>query len=487
MKTLHTRLIQLLFIASFASFGLQASEAIRVLNRNFEFDLLPEHDNKTNNVTGWVKLDRGESGVYLPDFDFNYSLDYSAPSYALVAFLDASGGIKQRTPEELKLNETYTLNFDTGWRDDQMDLHFVVRIKAGEQVIKEVFSRDLTIERGKWHNNQVKIETDASMPIGEPITIEFQNLALFSDYQVNLDNIEFYRGKKDFLQQSHNKQSVQLITESITYQIPEQFEYYYQLDNYLRNRQIVSPALVTIEVNDCSNFSFYGLAHPNGDSIQIIGNQASPESCVLRNSIRLDSKHSLGLLDGFTIQGNNWNKSIGIRASKMATINLGSSMIIRGFERGIVAELDSSVTADGVVVEDNSGIGFHATTGSHISANNAISRNNGQGFVAEADSVIEANNAEAFNNAGDGFVSKYRGTLHANNSIADANENGYRSHGRAIINAHGANARNNRQIGYYATDMSLQDLKDATFSGNATSNSPEFGTTTDNYHSILKR
>ncbi len=474
--------------------GATFANNITILNKNFESDFIPVATGYTTSISGWVNSGAGNIRVQVPESN---GIQYeSIGDQAQVAVLDAGGRISQATKIPLVENETYTLKFDSGWRNDQLGQHVVGRLKANGLVLAQLHSDDFSKSKGNWSTETFSFTADSTMPLGKLVVVEFQNLALIPDFQANIDNVHLSiagTGVTKLPQASLG--SITLINTDTTLKVPETYSDINAALASLNDKRIQPGYKVTIKVSDCSNQTYtqpIDIYHPNANKIHIIGNVDLPSACVLQfngtSGIVANNGNQLGKIDGFTIKGDLSPGTTGLHAILSSMITTGESITVSSFARGIVAEHDATIIANNVTSENNIDIGVYSYSGGYIAANSAVSSGNLAGFVAEGASIIEANNAEALNNIENGFASLYNSTLRASNSTSKSNQkDGFYSRGMSTIVAAGSAATDNTNNGYHATSMSFQDIQDSTNSGNGVSHSPAINTSSGNFRSVLKK
>ncbi|MCD4485042.1 hypothetical protein LQR31_11200 [Chromobacterium vaccinii] len=263
----------------------------------------------------------------------------------------------------------------------------------------------------------------------------------------------------------------------LAYRVPQDFPTPWEAMDFLRGKQIGAGTLVRISVADGVYTLPPGivldLSHPQGDQIQLIGNQIDPAKCVLmasfpptNNAVACSNGHRFGLLDGFRVdlpqKASKPNNVSGIIAVNGSYINLGSKIQVNNFYYGINASYGSTIHADFAQVSNAGDVGIWAFCGSQISArharsSNCVDRDNqwGYGFQAEYASQIDCEGAYASGNLNGGFAALSGSVTRALNTISENNlGSGYFSLFRGVVEAWGGQARNNGRFGWECADGS---------------------------------
>ena len=214
-----------------------------------------------------------------------------------------------------------------------------------------------------------------------------------------------------------------------------------------------------------------------GPRVGILGNTSDPSKCVLKiactnnqSCFNLEKGHSLGSINGFTIQGYNghasngyWNANCyggGIRVTDGSTVNIGSAMVINDMYYGIQAKFGAYVECDaGVVVNRAGDCGVHAYAAS-IKCNGIRvtdcrdGTTLGFGITAEAGGFVDATNSEATGNYLAGFYSN-GGHMWASHCTSHHNiTHGFYAINGGMMEANYSNAYDNPDCGFVASDGS---------------------------------
>ena len=214
-----------------------------------------------------------------------------------------------------------------------------------------------------------------------------------------------------------------------------------------------------------------------GPRVGILGNTGDASKCVLKiactdnqSCFNLEKGHSLGKINGFTIQGYNghagdgtWNDNCygcGIRATDGSSVSIGSAMIINDMYYGIQAKFGASIDCDpGIVINRAGDCGVHAYAAS-IKCNYirvADCRDGtslGFGVTAEAGGFVDATHSEATGNYKAGFYSN-GGHMWASFCVSHHNvTHGFYALNGGMMEANHSNAYDNPDCGFVATDGS---------------------------------
>lgn len=214
-----------------------------------------------------------------------------------------------------------------------------------------------------------------------------------------------------------------------------------------------------------------------GPRVGILGNTSDPTKCVLKiactenqSCFNLENGHSLGMINGFTIQGYNghagggyWNPECygsGIRAANGSSVGVGGAMIINDMYYGIQAKFGASINCgQGIVVNRAGDCGVHAYAAS-INCNNIRvtdcrdGTTLGFGITAEAGGFVDATGSEATGNYKAGFYSN-GGHMWASKCVSHHNiTHGFYALNGGMMEANHSNAYDNPDCGFVATDGS---------------------------------
>ncbi len=189
-----------------------------------------------------------------------------------------------------------------------------------------------------------------------------------------------------------------IITSNLTINVPSDYATLQAALTALSSHKALDTATVTIQIAD-GTYSFSSpLVIPRGvgGNLQIIGNVASPGSVILSFSggssgFVLVGNQFLNLINGMTIDGGSpATGSAGVGAYHSSSVTIGSATIIKNFNYGVTASLNSSVICNGITVASNT-VGVASNTGSGVWANSVTATSNvNNGFYANYSGVIVA-------------------------------------------------------------------------------------------------
>ena len=458
-----------------ASFNLFAAEAV-VLNHDFEYDTISEETGKTTNITGWVSRHTGTIGIHQPLGDgvhFN-----NIANQQQVAYLDAGGRINQATDLILSAEKSYTLTFDAGYHLEQVGQNFVVRIMADGLVQSQVHSNQFNMQPGEWGTYSITHTTTNENPLGKPVIVEFQNLATTTGFQVNIDNVRLTDANAIT---ASNNPGVGVIDEDTTLLVPSQFANINKALDYLKRRTITVGATVTIQVDDCTNQVYDQpiLAnHDNGRAIEIVSGLTYPEECILQfngsHGIVVSNGYTLGMINGFTLQGNQTPGTVGLLADKGSSIPGGYNMKAIGFDDGVKSNNGSFIYTPFLNANNNIGTGFMASKRAMVDAYYGVAEYNKNGFQSIDSSFVYPRYAKASFNQQDGFNINNNSVMHSEYSESFNNDgSGYVATNHSIGRNGGANSYNNLEFGTYAGEYGYITGVSAT--NNGTNHSPHYG------------
>lgn len=423
-----------------------AADKGTVLNHNFESDALPIETLKNTQVAGWLNAGTGAIGVYVPVDSMDYT---DTGSHSQVAYLEGGGKIRQGLPAKVVAGETYTLTFDAGRPLDQDSMFVTAKMVANSFTLAQTAVNHTQVDKGEWVSHSVSFTADSTMPISSPIVVEFHNLLFDSASQVDIDNVQLTATGGLPNTQVRNFDQIE---ESTTLSVPSDYANINEALASLHDKFIANDAIVTIQVEDCSNQVYDApieILHPHGKQIEILGNTADPASCVLQfngsSGFDISSKRKLRLLNGFHIKGNRVNTTHGVGATKGASIRLGANTIISGFYNGIEATFNGRIYANTVLINKNAGSGVVSQYSGFVQANGTQSKENDlHGFYAVDGGIIEANQSKGLSNTVHGYFSENFGHIQSQEAEASGNANtGFFATGKSFLDATSGVANNN--------------------------------------------
>ena len=436
---------------------------IRILNRNFDSDAIPPNPGYLTHISGWVKSGFGNIGVKAPQSGVHYN---DIGHHGLVGFLEEGARLTQTADTLLQNGETYTLTFEAGKPLGSLGQDFIVRFKADGLALAQQQFDSTSVPLGDWATHSFSFTATSDMPVGKPLVVEFQNSATTSGYELNIDNVYLEgAGTGDPLPPKvEGNNGLIMVGVNLTLKVPEVFADINAALNYMEDKFIKVGKTVTIKVSDCTNQNFTQpivVDHPNGDSIHIVGKSTSPSDCVLNfngsSGFIVKNNRSLGLLDGFHINGTEAPSSSGVYADMGASIHLGENLWVSNFATGIYANELSRIFADKVTSFGNSGNGFYASFNSIIRAEEAHSYDNGSsGYSTYHNGLLFADYARASNNTHNGFLASNHSFLRADHATATNSAQGFYAHNMGGVSARFASSSSS-STDYYSFYLSFLD------------------------------
>ena len=411
---------------------------LTVLNHNFDFDAIPPSPGYTTSITGWVNNGYGDIGVVAPVADGN---DYTnVGGRAQVAYLNEGGRISQTISTSLVNDETYTLSFDVGQNLNQTNHNFVARVKAQGHVLAQLQSDSFTIPSGGFTSQTLQFTATSDMPIGQPVVVEFYNLATTTGQRVDLDNVTFATAGTGTDAPADNLGPFTMIMEDTTLLVPDHYPNINVALRYLDDKQIKAGKTVTIKVTDCTNQMYtesINVAHPNGDAIHFLGDTQEPLNCTLQfngtSGFVVENGNRIGWIEGFNIVGDLTADTYGISASDGGMSKVGENTVVSYFSSGMYAHNEGMIFADGTYAHHNTKIGFMTAFSSTISARGAISSYNLVGFRSANNSSVYVYQATASNNSRSGFESSHAGYMYASQTSNSGNAKNYSITSSAVL------------------------------------------------------
>lgn len=192
---------------------------------------------------------------------------------------------------------------------------------------------------------------------------------------------------------------------------------------FVRNAKISQAATVTINLRDgVYNFTNpLNLTHPEGNRLQIVGNQTNPQAVVLNftscDGLQIFENAMFGYINGVRIVGNASSVTRGVLCQQ-ARLVLGPNVQISGFGTGLRAVQNADVTASNVTISNCTGFGIAAERGATVLAVSAVISNigtstTGTGLQSIIGSTVRADSAQVSYCAESGFLCGYGSSLYA--------------------------------------------------------------------------
>lgn len=438
-KTLiTTAILSLSFISSMVH-----AQPVRVLNQNFESDVIQPTLGYNSYISGWVNSGFGAIGAKAPIEGTDYT---DMGDRGQVAFLDHGARLTQAVGTQLQENETYTLSFEAGRPVSELGQQYIVRFKANGLALAQLQVDGDSLAAGAWESKSFSFTASSNMPIGKPLVVEFQNTATVTGQQLHIDNVAVTKAGtgKALPDAPIGDNGLNMIPVNLTLKVPESYDTINDALDYLEGLHIKAGKTVTIKVSNCSTQIFdkpITMTHPQGEQIHIIGNLDSPANCVLNfldsSGFVAINNHSFGLIDGFHINGRDAANTSGVFADLGGNITLGSNTWVSNFENGVYAYRNGRIFADSTASFSNTQNGYRANLNGLIHANNASSYDNSlDGYQTHNSSYIFADSSTALNNSFRGYFADNAGYLNADNTISTTSgREAYYSHDGSMITA----------------------------------------------------
>lgn len=157
-----------------------------IFKHNFENTPSTPIQHAKTALIGWHKSGFGTLGAKVPLNGLEYD-DLGDRGH--VAYLNEGAKISQKVGVTLKENETYTITFDSGRPRAELGQYYIVRFTANGLALAHLQVTSRSTSPGKWKKQTLSFTATSDMPLGEPLEIEFQNIAATTGYQLHLDNI----------------------------------------------------------------------------------------------------------------------------------------------------------------------------------------------------------------------------------------------------------------------------------------------------------
>ncbi len=219
------------------------------------------------------------------------------------------------------------------------------------------------------------------------------------------------------------------INSDVTLNVPSEYATIDEALDCLQFKTIGRNAIVTIQVANGNyvNQDTIDINHPNGARLHLIGNTTTEASCsfTFRNGqdgIVVSDGHTLGLIDGFKLIGDNEQGS-GIHATRNSTLITGEHVTITSFQNGIYASWSSTIDSPSLVVDDNV-IGVRGFAGSTISADSCTATDNQYGFSSSGGAAYILANSSTITGNDYGVYAGYNCSVVTRSSTIQNNTNG---------------------------------------------------------------
>ncbi len=225
---------------------------------------------------------------------------------------------------------------------------------------------------------------------------------------------------------------------------------------FLENRQLAEGITATIKVADGAYaWAEISPSHPQGQQINVIGNQANPGNVVYtydatnaKNGFHATGNYALGLVDGITVQSNaweshgTWNMAIKPLGSAFAAWNggflyVGPNVHVTKCYYGIRAINGGNIlVAPGAQVSECGDVGIHAFGGS---------------IWCDGTSAFNCADTGPDGPVGTGYLSENGGSLHSEQCTTYGNRmHGFAAYSNGATWAFSSSAYNNGSNGFFA-------------------------------------
>jgi len=431
----------------------------RVLNHNFESDLIDTETHYNSNIIAWQSTGLGDTGVSTPLEDGEY---LSTNEQGQVAFLQGGGELSQTLQVPLQDRVTYTATFDLGRpKNSQSDI-LVAKLESQGIVLAYSQIDISSIPEGTWQSHSVQFSASSDMPTNHPISVSFLNRSTNPINTLHLDNVKVTQS--GLPEEGRVLRGMGMISDNIVLNVPLDYSSIEDALDELHKHFIQADKIATIKVANCAQQGLsapLNIGHPQGENIHIIGNVDFPETCRINVSgtsgFFVNEGKQLGLIDGFTLNKIGSGDTTAILASKNAIVNLGENMVFKDFSSAIKAEKKAIVVANGVTFHNNNN-DVEAFMGGIVQAENTTSTSNKSfGFYAHRAGRIYAEGAKVQNLEGSGFYALSQSYIDADNSDVSAKNRGFIAQRTSAISAQNSEIQSTGQVPFYAHDLAFID------------------------------
>lgn len=281
----------------------------------------------------------------------------------------------------------------------------------------------------------------------------------------------------------------------ITLNVPSDYATIQAAFSYIAGKTIAAGTTVTIKVADGTYTLTNGINanHPQGSQIRLIGNETTPDNCVITvsgaptfDALVVGNGNTLGYLNGFRFtlpsKAGLANNFTAILAYNGATLICGPKVKTNNWYYGIAARNGSFISCDYAEVNNAGDVGIWAYVGSTIYCRNALSTNAsdsangfGFGFQAEYGSAMDCSSASASGCYVAGIASLSNSNLRAIAAITNTNTgSGFLARDNGTIENHGSTADNNTRYGEERITGGVIHGGGVTLSGNTLGSSSGF-------------
>lgn len=225
--------------------------------------------------------------------------------------------------------------------------------------------------------------------------------------------------------------------------------------------------------------------HPDGNCIQLIGNETNPDNCVITvsgaptfDALVVSGGNVLSYLNGFKFtlasKAGLTNNATAVLAVDGATIICGPKIKTNNWYYGIAARTGSFINCDYAIVDNAGDVGIWSFVGSSVycqyatSTNTSDATNNlGFGFQAEYGSAMDCSNATASGCRIGGIAALSGSTVRSLSATSSNNTgSGFYALENGVIENHNSTANNNTRYGEERVGGGVIQGNSVTRSGN---------------------
>lgn len=258
--------------------------------------------------------------------------------------------------------------------------------------------------------------------------------------------------------------------ETVSLNIPAQFGSIQSAMTALANWVIHGTAQIVLSDGTYNQTGTIVLNHPYGQNIQIVGNVAAPDNCIIFGTnpptfdlFVVSSGNKFGLISGVRAdlaakpgQANNFTAFLALNGAALAVDNCKSN----NWYYGVSERNGATIKCTNSTVTNAGDVGVWAFAGGSIQCSNVQSNNItdaanslGFGFQGEFGGVIEAQNCSSTGCLVAGFAALSNGTGRYYNCTSNANTgSGFMSRGGGQMEANGSSSTNNARYGIEITE-----------------------------------
>jgi len=345
---------------------------------------------EANRISGWGTTGTGFVGTVIPDQNLNHY--YLSEGKGQVASLANNARISQKTGEQIKLGEKYTLFFDLGFPTEK-SINLAAKLKVNGEVlaVKHIYETKRSYDNF-WQTYSFDAVVTEASPIGEQLSIEFYNLSRTASTSFNdtalLDNIRLEKHDlaSDY-QTALNYAYIRIPGDYAT--IPGKYAF-------------AAGGTVNIYIDDCTDQVYSDpivIDLPKTHLVEI----AATNGCVIQfnnsSGFVIHNGSQLKRISNIEIRG--WSDDsdseyIGIEVKNNSIAEISGRIKITGFHTGTKSINNSLVSLNGysspdyappILVNQNEN-GLQSQYKSQISLKNIGAQSNNKGLFIENSSSI---------------------------------------------------------------------------------------------------